>query len=177
MSTQQTSIVAAPIFMPESAPARIRGALVVGYQVATVVGITVAYFVDYGLAGSSDWRLMLALSGISARRSRNAPCPADPAQAKSCMRLRRWSKMRSGTGYTLDPSILRDRTGSARLRSIRDRGAYASASIMRKACANRPHVRFCKPARKQHSRVFRIWWTGCRSSAKTSCANWVRSAH
>jgi hypothetical protein len=34
---------------------------------------------------------MLVLSGASAYRNRNAPCPADPAQAKSCMRLRRWS--------------------------------------------------------------------------------------
>ena len=34
---------------------------------------------------------MLALSGASAYRNRNAPCPADPVQAKSCMRLRRWS--------------------------------------------------------------------------------------
>ena len=35
--------------------------------------------------------LMLVLSGVSAYGNRNAPCPADPAQAKSCMRLRRWS--------------------------------------------------------------------------------------
>jgi hypothetical protein len=35
--------------------------------------------------------LMLVLSGASAYRSRNAPCPANPAQAASCMRLRRWS--------------------------------------------------------------------------------------
>jgi len=34
---------------------------------------------------------MLALSGVSAYCNRNAPCRADPAQAKSCMRLRRWS--------------------------------------------------------------------------------------
>src|SRR4029077_14477336 len=34
---------------------------------------------------------LLALSGSSAYRNRNAPCPADPTQAKSCMRLRRWS--------------------------------------------------------------------------------------
>ena len=34
---------------------------------------------------------MLVLSGVSAYRNRNAPCPADPVQAKSCMRLRRWS--------------------------------------------------------------------------------------
>ena len=34
---------------------------------------------------------MLVLSGISSYRSRSAPCPADPAQAKSCLRLRRLS--------------------------------------------------------------------------------------
>jgi len=35
--------------------------------------------------------LMLALSGVSAYRNRSAPCPADPVQARSCVRLRRWS--------------------------------------------------------------------------------------
>ena len=40
----------------------------------------------FALAG-----LMLALSGVSAYRNRDAPCPADPTQARSCMRLRRWS--------------------------------------------------------------------------------------
>jgi hypothetical protein len=35
--------------------------------------------------------LMLALSAISSYRNRNAPCPTDPAQAKSCLRLRRLS--------------------------------------------------------------------------------------
>ena len=34
---------------------------------------------------------MLALSGVSVYRNRNAPCPADPTQARSCLRLRRWS--------------------------------------------------------------------------------------
>jgi hypothetical protein len=34
---------------------------------------------------------MLALSGISAYRNRHAPCPADPVQAASCIRLRQWS--------------------------------------------------------------------------------------
>lgn len=33
--------------------------------------------------------VMLAVSGISRYMGRNAPCPADPAQAKSCQRLRR----------------------------------------------------------------------------------------
>jgi hypothetical protein len=40
----------------------------------------------FGFAG-----LMLTLSGVSAYRNRKAPCPTDPVQAKSCMRLRRWS--------------------------------------------------------------------------------------
>ena len=37
--------------------------------------------------------LMLALAGISAYRNRRAPCPADPVQAASCIRLRRWSAL------------------------------------------------------------------------------------
>jgi len=35
---------------------------------------------------------MLALSGISSYRNRNAPCRANPEQLKSCLRLRRWSR-------------------------------------------------------------------------------------
>lgn len=35
--------------------------------------------------------LMLLLSGINSYRSRNAPCPIDPGEMKSCLRLRRWS--------------------------------------------------------------------------------------
>jgi hypothetical protein len=35
--------------------------------------------------------VMLLLSGIYSYRQRNAPCPADPLQAKSCLRLRRIS--------------------------------------------------------------------------------------
>ncbi len=60
------SIVTAPIFVAESAPAAVRGGLVVMYQVATVTGIVVAYFVDYALAGAEAWRWMLALSAIPA---------------------------------------------------------------------------------------------------------------
>jgi SP family arabinose:H+ symporter-like MFS transporter len=59
------STVAAPVFIAECAPVRIRGALIVGYQVATVVGITVAYFADYALAGSGSWRIMLGLSAVA----------------------------------------------------------------------------------------------------------------
>ena len=35
--------------------------------------------------------IMLMISGISHYATRNAPCPVDPLQAKSCMRLRRIS--------------------------------------------------------------------------------------
>src|SRR3954454_6050458 len=58
------SIVTAPIFVAESAPAAVRGGLIVMYQVATVTGIVVAYFVDYALAGGGAWRVMLALSAV-----------------------------------------------------------------------------------------------------------------
>jgi sugar porter (SP) family MFS transporter len=59
------SVVAAPVFIAESAPVMIRGALIVGYQVATVVGIMVAYFAAYALASSGSWRIMLALSAVA----------------------------------------------------------------------------------------------------------------
>jgi sugar porter (SP) family MFS transporter len=58
------SVVTAPIFVAESAPAAVRGGLIVMYQVATVTGIVIAYFVDYALAGSGSWRIMLALSAV-----------------------------------------------------------------------------------------------------------------
>ncbi|TVQ27805.1 MAG: hypothetical protein EA370_17555 [Wenzhouxiangella sp.] len=40
----------------------------------------------FGVAG-----LVLALAGWLLWRARYAPCPADPALAASCMRVRRWS--------------------------------------------------------------------------------------
>src|SRR4051812_1731320 len=60
------SVVTAPIFVAESAPAAIRGSLIVMYQVATVTGIVIAYFVDYALSGAGAWRVMLALSAVPA---------------------------------------------------------------------------------------------------------------
>src|SRR3954447_15849883 len=60
------SVVTAPIFVAESSPAAIRGGLIVMYQVATVTGIVVAYFVDYALAGGGNWRLTLGLSAAPA---------------------------------------------------------------------------------------------------------------
>jgi sugar porter (SP) family MFS transporter len=60
------SIVAAPLFIAESTPARIRGAAVATYQVACVAGIAVTYFVNWGLSGGGHWRIMLGLSAIPA---------------------------------------------------------------------------------------------------------------
>jgi sugar porter (SP) family MFS transporter len=58
------SIVTAPIFVAESSPAAVRGGMIVMYQVATVTGIVVAYFVDYALSGAEAWRWMLGLSAV-----------------------------------------------------------------------------------------------------------------
>jgi sugar porter (SP) family MFS transporter len=48
------------------APPRIRGALVSFNQLAITAGILVSYLVDYGLASTSNWRLMFGLAAIPA---------------------------------------------------------------------------------------------------------------
>jgi SP family galactose:H+ symporter-like MFS transporter len=58
------SIVVVPVFVAESTPARVRGALLVAYQVATVFGIIVGYLAAYALSGSGNWRLMLGLAAV-----------------------------------------------------------------------------------------------------------------
>jgi sugar porter (SP) family MFS transporter len=60
------SIVVVPVFVAESAPAVVRGALLVGYQVATVVGIVIGYLVAFGLSGVAGWRPMLGLAAVPA---------------------------------------------------------------------------------------------------------------
>ncbi len=60
------SVVVVPVFVAESAPAKVRGALLVLYQVATVVGIILGYLVAYALAGSENWRWMLGLAAVPA---------------------------------------------------------------------------------------------------------------
>lgn len=60
------SIVIAPIFVAESVPAGVRGRLVVMYQLATVAGIMIAYFIDFGLAYGGLWRIMLGLAALPA---------------------------------------------------------------------------------------------------------------
>ena len=46
------------------APQRIRGSLLVMYQVATVTGIILGYLIAWGLAESGNWRLMLGAAAI-----------------------------------------------------------------------------------------------------------------
>lgn len=60
------SVVVVPVFVAESAPAKVRGSLLVAYQVATVVGIICGYLVAYLLAGSHGWRWMLGLAALPA---------------------------------------------------------------------------------------------------------------
>lgn len=60
------SIVAAPIFIGESVPPRVRGRMLVAYQMATTIGIAAAYFTDLAFAPSGSWRWMLGVSAIPA---------------------------------------------------------------------------------------------------------------
>ena len=63
------SLVAVPIFVAESMPARIRGATLVAYQVAAVVGIIVGYLAALALSGFTEtvnWRVMLGLAAVPA---------------------------------------------------------------------------------------------------------------
>ncbi len=60
------SVVVVPVYVAESAPAAVRGALLTAYQVATVSGLILGYLVGYLLAGTHNWRLMLGLATIPA---------------------------------------------------------------------------------------------------------------
>jgi MFS family permease len=60
------AIVAMPIFIAESASTRARGRIAVLYQVATSLGCAMGYLCGYLLAGSGQWRLMLAIPGVLA---------------------------------------------------------------------------------------------------------------
>jgi len=60
------SIVAAPAFIAESTPKRIRGRMLVAFQIATISGIVVSYFIGLALAASENWRLILGLAAVPA---------------------------------------------------------------------------------------------------------------
>ncbi len=60
------SVVVVPVYVAESAPAAVRGALLAAYQLATVSGLILGYLGGYLLAGTHNWRLMLGLATIPA---------------------------------------------------------------------------------------------------------------
>lgn len=63
------SLVAVPVFVAESVPARIRGATLVMYQVSTVIGIIIGFLVAALLADVNNqynWRLMLGIAAVPA---------------------------------------------------------------------------------------------------------------
>lgn len=62
--TVGVSVVVVPVFVAESAATRVRGALLVLYQVATVTGIILGYLVAWALARTESWRWMLGVAAI-----------------------------------------------------------------------------------------------------------------
>ncbi|KAL4363101.1 hypothetical protein GQ457_04G004530 [Hibiscus cannabinus] len=58
-----------PVYLSEMAPAKIRGALNIGFQMAITIGILVAGLINYGTAkieGGWGWRVSLALAAVPA---------------------------------------------------------------------------------------------------------------
>ncbi|MGB4106381.1 MAG: hypothetical protein WBK55_01135 [Alphaproteobacteria bacterium] len=64
-----------------------------GASLAGLVGAfpQIVWLSEYKLAVFSFAAVMLAVAGVMTLRARNLPCPADPAQARACTRLRRIS--------------------------------------------------------------------------------------
>jgi SP family galactose:H+ symporter-like MFS transporter len=59
-------VVVVPVYVAESAPAAVRGALLTAYQLAIVSGLIVGYLAGYLLAGTHSWRWMLGLAAVPA---------------------------------------------------------------------------------------------------------------
>ncbi|KAF6153326.1 hypothetical protein GIB67_003516 [Kingdonia uniflora] len=58
-----------PLYLSEMAPAKLRGALNMGFQLAITIGILVANLVNYGtnkIKGGYGWRISLALAAVPA---------------------------------------------------------------------------------------------------------------
>ena len=72
---------AAPVYISEVAPPEIRGRLVSFFQLAVTVGILVAYLVGLAFDSSDDWRWMLGLGAVPARRPASGCCGCRRARA------------------------------------------------------------------------------------------------
>lgn len=60
---------AVPVYLSEMAPARLRGALNIGFQLFTTIGILAANLINYGtdkIEGGWGWRVSLALAAVPA---------------------------------------------------------------------------------------------------------------
>lgn len=60
---------AVPLYLSEMAPANLRGALNIGFQLATTIGILIANLVNYGtnkIKGGYGWRISVALAAVPA---------------------------------------------------------------------------------------------------------------
>lgn len=60
---------AVPVYLSEMAPARLRGALNIGFQMFTTIGILAANLINYGtdkINGGWGWRVSLALAAVPA---------------------------------------------------------------------------------------------------------------
>lgn len=58
-----------PVYLSEMAPAKIRGALNIGFQMAITIGILAANLINYGtskIEGGWGWRISLALAAVPA---------------------------------------------------------------------------------------------------------------
>ena len=66
--------VTAPLYISEVAPRDTRGALVSLYQFAITIGILGAAIVDYALAASGDWGLMLGIAVVPSLLLSSAGC-------------------------------------------------------------------------------------------------------
>jgi MFS family permease len=56
--------VGAPLYIAETAPLRIRGALVSTYQLAITIGILVSYLTGLLISGDGTWRTLFALGAV-----------------------------------------------------------------------------------------------------------------
>ncbi|WP_025738477.1 sugar porter family MFS transporter [Mycobacterium genavense] len=65
-ATVGVMVVVVPVFIAESAPAAVRGALLTTYQFAIVTGLIVGYLAGYLLADAHGWRWMLGLAAVPA---------------------------------------------------------------------------------------------------------------
>jgi len=57
---------AAPLYISEMSPAKIRGSLVAMNQLAITIGILLSYVVDYAFSSTGNWPMMVALGAVPA---------------------------------------------------------------------------------------------------------------